>query len=372
MTTNIAEDTQKTLSQISLRLVKGRDLVAKSYNLNVGGNTTIEASENYIQLMQRYLDMGAAYYLLGGTGCTLAVGGADACSPKWLPTPYCWSCAGGQGEPPISEGFIETNFPNWPTVSGGANAVGDVVAATQPVPIAETRPEDEFVKPNEHGVTLHYTGYITVRMSSIGDCRRKVASKILNATVTNQKPHKWDVAAKLGQAGEKIVVNELLENNLTLEHVLDEQIKVALSYPEVVFVGHPDGDVLQLDGKSYDNLEIKCPGDSAATSLMSSLAQDTLKATHPQYWSQSQAYMAAKGQDATLFVVMNRNSGEMRAFFVEAVTGWAESTRKHWAEVAPTILAGELPAPDYSGTEFMCIVCEFKASCPAFQATHKK
>ena len=37
-------------------------------------------------------------------------------------------------------------------------------------------------------------------------------------------------------------------------------------------------------------------------------------------------------------------------------------------EVAPTIMAGELPGPDFDGDQFECIVCEYGGTCPARQS----
>lgn len=130
----------------------------------------------------------------------------------------------------------------------------------------------------------------------------------------------------------------------------------------ILYTGHPDGDI-QHGGETH-NLEIKCLGESR----WGLFRDQGVEYAFSEYRAQTVGYLRGKGQNMTHFAVMSRDSG--RIFEVEytphlGIEAEWRSLAARIEEVALTIMAGELPEPDFDGAQFECIVCSYGGTCPA-------
>jgi len=334
------------VAAISARLAKGAELIRAEWPKVEQG----APRENFDKLMLLWLDVMQDYYHAGGTGCALAPAGRQ-CSTKWDSVPFCWSCAGGEGLPPKTE--VPSIKP------AGSPPAAHTAPAPRVTAAIVTAGSASRVKCRRAGCER---GVLHIHLSTLGNCRRILAAGLLGLEPSvDRQPH-WDRAAAMGNFGETLVVEHLRQNN-NLWNVLDKQATLEFHDHGILYVGHPDGDIQH--GDEVHNLEIKCLSNSRW-----SLFQDQgVEYAFPEYVAQSVGYMHWKTQRSTHFAVMSRDSG--RIFETEyepkdVLTAWRAYAARI-EEVAPIIMAGELPGPDFDGAQFECIVCGYSGTCPARQ-----
>lgn len=206
---------------------------------------------------------------------------------------------------------------------------------------------------------------IKVRISSAGHCRRQVGYQTFGYRPTNKQPVKWQNLALMGGLAEQIMVKRLREDGWEVANALDDQetVSVVTDDAAVRFVGHPDGNVRDASSPDWWNLEMKCLSGYRADSI----EKDGIEEAVPEYADQMTMYMRAKGQAQSLFVVMNRYTGEIRYYPYYLSLDRFEKVRDRWLEVAPVMGSWYLPEPDYDGTGFQCNVCLYREVCPAYR-----
>lgn len=207
------------------------------------------------------------------------------------------------------------------------------------------------------------TTTLVVRISGIGHCRRQMAYGWLGYDVTDPPKPAWRRAARLGDVAEPILVDYLTqEQGYGVINALQHQRTVEWAWPQggLVFRGHPDGDVTIMNNVGVDmNLELKALKHERAAAI----ADQSVGNVVPAYVSQAHGYMRAKNQQATLFAVLDRDTGEVHEQVVEFDRAHWKDLVDRWREVAPIILAGELPERDGTKGSFQCNVCQYKTVC---------
>jgi hypothetical protein len=272
-----------------------------------------------------------AYYHLGGGGCPATSGGSTICGPtEENGHPTCWYCAGGTGLPPLPES-VEAGHD----LSEKEQQAADI---TRDVDTKDT---------------------LVIRISGIGDCRRMRGYTEQGVDITNPPKERWTRAAKMGDALEPIMVDWVREQGDVTRHTLDEQVTVEWAWPKggLLFRGHPDGDVWQ--DTQWINLEFKAPNTDKAQAMADQGVQNVDSA----YYDQAHGYMRAKGQSETMLVILDRNSGEIYTEGIPFDKAHWKTLVDRWLEVAPIILAKQLPERDFSKGSFRCGVCRFRDLC---------
>lgn len=335
---------------LSARLAKGAGLIREEWP-RVQQGAPRASLDRFLLL---WLDLMQDYYHAGGTGCAMSAAGGQ-CTGSWDPVPLCWSCAGGEGLPPKTER----------RTSAAAEAGRADTAPAEVSTAGITAPISSPVHCRRDGCALTM---MHVHISTLGECRRKLASGLFGLEPSVLPQDHWERASELGQFGEGLVVKYLQGQGHKLENTLKEQRTLEFEENGVLYVGHPDGDIQHDAGlQGAHNLEIKCPSESR----WSLFRDQGVGYAFPEYKAQAVGYMRGKEQNATHFAVMSRDSG--RIFETEYTphqgieTEW-RTLAARIEEVSPIIMAGELPGPDFDGAQFECIVCEYGGTCPARQA----
>jgi hypothetical protein len=304
------------------------------------------------------------YFHQGAADCPLVRTGQPSCTEQDTALVLCWICAGGSLATVPAADYVllagsdveRDSAQSTLTVQATGKVVGGVV---------------KLEKAGEHIASRT----LVVRISSIGHCRREVAYGMQDYEETNPSREEWQNSAWIGSKAEELIVRRLEERGFVVKNAVNDQETVEWAFKdEVLFRGHPDGNIWHSDWGPYEdptswkNLELKYLKDNRAEDITAK----GMKSIVPDYYDQVQGYMRTKDQTGTLFVAGNRNTGVIPAG--EIIKFEKERWRSlvdRWREVAPIIMAGELPEPDHDGLHhFHCIVCNFKQLCPAWQKTH--
>ncbi len=203
-----------------------------------------------------------------------------------------------------------------------------------------------------------------VRMSSLGGCRRQAAYAILEAPESDPTPEEGRNVMEFGRLAERVVVARLREEGFTVEDALDEQQEVRVEEGGVPFVGHPDGTLYRL-GRNGERslLEVKCLNAGA----WSRWRVRGVAVAYPQYRAQTHGYMRGLGLDVTRFEAFNRNDGRRHQESMRFDPACWREVVARWAAVWPMIEGGQLPAPDFDGSDWHCSprYCRWSSLCPA-------
>ena len=202
----------------------------------------------------------------------------------------------------------------------------------------------------------------TLQMSRLGRCRRQVGYQALRIPQSDPPTPEDQANLQRGNVQEPRVIEDLARRGFQVRDTGKDQRRVELvSSGGIIMRGRPDGLILEED--SWKILEVKSVGPKPFKQWRAL----GVAAFRPHYVATANGYMAATGIWQTRFEAA---TGEDLRIYTEYLSFnlplWT-SLVERWEQVWPTIRSGELPAPDYDGSDFHCSqrFCPWSSLCPS-------
>lgn len=146
---------------------------------------------------------------------------------------------------------------------------------------------------------------------------------------------RMDRLFKRGHREEAIVIEDLKKVGVICKNVLDDQIELVGVMGHCK--GHPDGDLENVPGAEKTSYNFECK--TANTKHFKEFVKFGVKETREQYYGQSQLYMRYKGQERTLFIVVNKETDER---YIERIR-YDPAYTDELEDIAIDILSSPLP-----------------------------
>lgn len=211
------------------------------------------------------------------------------------------------------------------------------------------------------------------RMSASGYCPKRLSARLLGTPASSPPP--WlQSSAEEGNWHEGRIKQELRELGCTVE---DDQLEVALDFPEFTMLGHIDGTIRLskqvLSSTSpfelfFWNIRPK-ELDLAQSHLLEVKSFSFLEyqrwvkgefENFPHYGAQSTCYKRALNKDIMVYAVKDRSNGARRLYIIKGEQAPMPAIINKLQEVVYFTSRGQLAPAEYDIDSIECRRCEFR------------